>query len=498
MRGTLGHAEATEAGRCTSRTVIWLLGMRTVRGGMIQGTRAVAVVTAVVSGIATVAFALLPQLHLDYQWPAVRLALETSGSLIALIAGFLVFGRLLRRTHLNELLLACGLGVLALSNLFFVTVPAVAGWAPDDLTVWAAPFARSVGAILFALAALVPHHRLRRSGPVLALAAVCIITALALATVFIHAFAKRWPPKYAATVTPQSLAQPALHAHPAVIIFELLIAVLYGLAAVGFLSRSTRFGDEFFGWLAVAAILAVVSHVNYSLFPAFYSQSVLYTGDVFRFTFYVALLVGCMREIWSYWRALSEAAVLEDRRRIARDLHDGLAQELAYISRNLGSVSEGTNGNVVGRLRLAVERAQLESRRAISALAPPRNEAVEVALTEAAAEVAERFRVELDLDLVPGVRLSPTRAEALVRIACEAITNAARHSGTKSVALRLERDRSLIRLRVTDRGCGFDTNVPSNGFGLISMGERARLVGGELRICSTPGRGSEVEVAIER
>jgi signal transduction histidine kinase len=455
----------------------------------------VAVATAVILASVTVTFA-LPQLHPDYQWSAVRLALETSGSLIALVAGFLVFGRLVRRAYLNELLLACALAVLALSNLFFVMVPMVAGWAPDDLTVWAAPFARSLGAVLFALAAFVPRRRLRRPGPVLALAFVSVMTALGLAAIFVHAFAERWPPSYAATLTPQSVAQPAIHAHPALFVFELLVAVLYGLAAVGFLRRSRRFGDEFFGWLAIAAILAVVSHVNYSLFPSLYSQSVLYTGDVFRFAFYVALLAGCMREISSYWKTLSEAAVLEERRRIACDLHDGLAQELAYISRNLGSVAGEADADAVERLRLAVERAWLESRRAIHALAPARDQAIEVALAETAVEIAERFCVDLELDLAPGVRLSPTRAEALVRIASEAVTNAARHSGARTVTLSLVRDASVVRLRVADTGCGFDTAVPASGFGLISMRERARSVGGELRICSTPGRGSEVEVAV--
>ncbi len=461
-----------------------------------QTTRAVAGVTAVVGGVATVGFALLPQLHLDYQWPSVRLALEASGSLIVLVATFLVFGRLLRRTYLNELLLACALAVLALSNLFFVTVPSVAGWAPDDLTVWAAPFARSLGAALFAVAAFVPHRPLRRSGPLLALSAVGVITALGLAAIFVHTFAERWPPEYAATVTPEAVAHPAFRTYPALLAFELLLAALYGLAAVGLLNRSRRFNDEFFGWLAIAAVLAVISHVNYSLFPSLYSQSVLYTGDVFRFAFYVALLVGSLREISSYWQALSEAAILEDRRRISRDLHDGLAQELAYISRNLDLVTGGVDGDVVERLRQAAERAQLESRRTINALAPARNRAVEIALAEAAAEIAERFRVDLELDLVPGVQLSPTRAEAIVRIACEAITNAARHSGAAKVTLRLERDGSLVRLRVSDRGRGFDTTVPGSGFGLISMRDRARSVGGELRICSAPGRGSEVEVSV--
>jgi len=223
---------------------------------------------------------------------------------------------------------------------------------------------------------------------------------------------------------------------------------------------------------------------------------VLYTGDIFRFAFYVALLAGCLREIWSYWTALSEAAVLEDRRRMARDLHDGLAQELAYISRNLDSAAEDGDEDAVRRLRPAVERAQFELRSAISALAPTAWRPGGAALAQAASQTAERFRIGLDLDIVPDVRLSPTRAEALVRVACEAITNAAKHSGAARVSLRLERDGSLVRMQVADRGCGFDTSVPRSGFGLVSMRERIRSVGGELRIRSGPGRGSEVEVAV--
>jgi len=461
-----------------------------------RNARAVAIATAAICGVATVALALLPEVQLDYAWPRVRLALETSGSLIALVAGFLVFGRLLRRTYLDELLLASALAVLALSNLLFVTVPTMAGWAPDDLTVWAAPIARSLGALLFALAAFVPHRGLRRSGEVLPLTAAAVITAVALAAIFVHAFSQRWPAKYAATVTPQAVAQPALYVHPALFAFELMVALLYGLAANGFLRRSRRFSDEFFGWLAVAAVLAVASHVNYSLFPSLYSQSMLYTGDIFRFAFYVALLFGCMREIWSYWSVLSETAVLEERRRIARDLHDGLAQELAYISRHLDLLVGKANTDTVARLRLAVERARLESRRAIHTLAAAKDQAVEVALAEAASEVAERFRIELVLELIPGIRLSPTRAEALIRIACEAITNAARHSGAKGVTLRMERRGSRVRLRVTDNGCGFDTTVQDRGFGLTAMRERARAVGADLHIHSALGRGSEVEIAI--
>src|SRR5258708_22034619 len=102
----------------------------------------------------------------------------------------------------------------------------------------------------------------------------------------------------------------------------------------------------------------------------------------------------------------------------------------------------------------------------------------------------------MELDLVPGVRLSAGRAQALVRIACEAVTHAARHSGASRVSLNLERDGSRVRLRVSDSGRGFDTTVPCGRFGVISMRERARLGGGELRISSPPGRGREGEAAL--
>jgi signal transduction histidine kinase len=121
---------------------------------------------------------------------------------------------------------------------------------------------------------------------------------------------------------------------------------------------------------------------------------------------------------------------------------------------------------------------------------------LEVALAQAVTEVAERYHVELDLDLTCDIRLSPPRREAFVRIACEAVTNAARHSGTDRVNLRLERDGPGVRLWVSDQGHGFDTADPGGGFGLASMRQRAHLVGAELVVSSVPGHGSQVEVAL--
>jgi cell division protein FtsW (lipid II flippase) len=221
------------------------------------------IVTAIVLVAVTAALALAPQLQLGYPQEAADLALDTAASVIGLLAYFLVFGRLRRRTRLNELLLAAALAVLALSNLFLCTVPEVAGWAPDDLTVWSAPIASSFGALLFVLAAFLPDRQLRPSGPRLVVAAGVVTTALLLAMVLVPSLARSLPPQAVASLVPGSSSPSDPHlarSSP-----QLAGAVLYGLAAVGFLRCSRRSGDEFLGWLAVAATLAAASQVNYML-----------------------------------------------------------------------------------------------------------------------------------------------------------------------------------------------------------------------------------------
>ena len=456
---------------------------------------AVTVVWAVVAFVFATAFATLPQLQFAYHGALLHVALETAASLIAFLAGFLVFGRLRRRGDLNDLLLACALAVLALLNLCLLMMPALAQLLSKDLMVWVFLIGRSLGAILFGLAAFAPSRRLRRPGLVLA-ASVAGGSALVLLTAaMLNGVAGHLAHRLAAALEPGSPEGLGLGGHPALLALQLATTVLYTAASVGFLRRSRRFGDEFLGWLAISGVLAALSHLNYSLYPSPYGE-LIHVGDIFRLCFYAMLLAGSMREIWSYWQALSEAAVLEERQRIARDLHDGLAQELACLARNLDSVDGERGEEALGLLRGAVERAQLESRRVVSSLAAPCAEPVDVALAEAVAEVAERLHIELQLDLASGVKVSAVREDALVRIACEAIANAACHSGASQVSLKLERDGSRLRLRVSDRGRGFDPTATSGGFGLISMRQRARSVGGELRISSAPGGGSEVEAAL--
>ena len=303
-----------------------------------MGGRHLVIVAAVVVASTTAVVVLDPASRFAFGQPELQVALQTAASLIALLAGFLAFGRLRRRGRLTDLALACALGVITFSNVFFATVPTLAGLAASSYFAWSATFSRSLGCLLFGVAAFVPARQVRRIGRAQVTVVVCMIGALALTVLLSRVFDAHLPAVVTAEPSAQPSGPPMLHAEPAVLALEMLTAVVGGVAAAGYLNRSRRLDDEFFGWLAIAAVFAAGSHINYFLYPSAY-VGVVSVGDVFRLCFYAVLLIGSMREIWSYWLALSEAMVVSERRRIAGDLHDGLAQELAYLTRNLDSLA---------------------------------------------------------------------------------------------------------------------------------------------------------------
>jgi signal transduction histidine kinase len=319
---------------------------------------------------------------------------------------------------------------------------------------------------------------------------------VAIVAVVVAVFASRLPRGVETLFTPEESGRPKLESDPVVLGAQLVAMALFVVAAVGFSRKAGRTGDNLMQWLAVASVIAAFSRLNYFLYPSLYTEWV-YTGDFFRLAFYVAILVAAAREISSYWQHISRTAALEERRRIARDLHDGLTQELAFIGRNLYRLDE--RDATVARIRASTARALIESRRAIAALTRPLDEPLEHALAEAALETADREGTKIALDLSPHLEIDFERREALIRIACEAIANAARHGRAQIVRVELSNGRG-IRLRVTDDGTGFDldalTEEPRRGFGLVSMRERAHALGGRFSVSSAPGEGTAVEVIL--
>ncbi len=367
------------------------------------------------------------------------------------------------------------------------------GAATASATVWAAIIGRLAGSLMFAVASFLPRTILRRPRRAEGLAAVGVVGILVLTAVLSRLLGAGLPQVITPSAGPHIPS--GLHVNAALAVVQIAAAVLAVTAAAGYLRRSEQLGDEFSGWLAIAAVFAAAAHGTYALYPSIYAPQVS-LGDIFCLCFYGVLLIGSMREIWSYWHTLVMVTAAEERRRIACDLHDGLSQELAYLTRNLSGLQGTADEKTLRELRVSVDRARLASRQAIDRVAVPARPAIADALTDAAGEVAERFGLNLELDLASGIGMAPARADALVGIACEALTNVARHSGSRQVSLVLRRDGGRVRLRVRDSGRGFDAAACRGGFGLRSMRDRARSVGGDLRISSEPGSGSQVEATL--
>lgn len=200
--------------------------------------------------------------------------------------------------------------------------------------------------------------------------------------------------------------------------------------------------------------------------------------------------------IFSQWRRTLRA-INDERLRIARNLHDGLAQELAYIQMEARRMATADPGGRAARLAIAAERALTESRCAIDALRSGADESFTVEISELADELATREGARVNLHVDPTLEVEGADREALLRIMREAISNGVRHGRATEVDLELTGG-DAIRMAVRDNGAGFVPGGPRRpgSFGLASMQARAHAVGGDLTVQSAPGEGTVVEVTL--
>jgi signal transduction histidine kinase len=201
---------------------------------------------------------------------------------------------------------------------------------------------------------------------------------------------------------------------------------------------------------------------------------------------------------WSAHQMLEQQATAEERRRIARELHDGLAHELAYIaSRTRRTAKRETHDPQARELAHAADRALDEARRAITVLSATRPQSLTLAVAQTAEDLASRLGIELSLDIADEIDTPGDVTENMLRIVREAMTNAANHANPRQVTVRLAQEGGL-HLVVEDDGCGFnlDGDCRSTGFGLLSMEERAASIGATFNVYSSAAQGTRVEVAL--
>jgi two-component system, NarL family, sensor histidine kinase UhpB len=195
------------------------------------------------------------------------------------------------------------------------------------------------------------------------------------------------------------------------------------------------------------------------------------------------------------------AAQEDERRRVARDLHDELGQTLTGVLLLLDEASRGRAPREAEALEEAREAARAaidEVRRIVRDLRP---EALDdLGVVSAIAALGSAFErhtgVPLERRLPGGLGdLSPEQELVLYRVLQEALTNVTRHAGAEHVELRVERVDGAVRATVSDDGVGFAGPAPEDG-GIRGMRERALLVRGRVDVESGPGRGTEVVLTI--
>ena len=198
-----------------------------------------------------------------------------------------------------------------------------------------------------------------------------------------------------------------------------------------------------------------------------------------------------------------EVAVLAERNRMARELHDTLAQGFTAIKLQMDTAELALPDHPdqalmrIVRAREIAQESVLEARRAIQALQSPHLEhGLVVALKHLADQTSNGIRVSFRAEGTPA-NLSPTEESELYRIGQEALTNALRHGQVSRVQIELVYRPDQIKLSVRDDGQGFDPTVSPRGFGISGMRERASRIAGKFNIDSRPGHGTEITVTLD-
>jgi signal transduction histidine kinase len=199
-----------------------------------------------------------------------------------------------------------------------------------------------------------------------------------------------------------------------------------------------------------------------------------------------------------------ELSVLQERARLARDLHDAVSQKLFSIrakARAAAIFVERDPARAVEEIASVAElagQAHAELRAVIDGLTPPELAAGGLVSSVRAYAVLAGRTHGADVAVRAGdlPSLDPQQDTAIYRVAQEAIGNALRHSGAGHVAVSLAGRQRAVVLEVSDDGVGFDLAAPQSGLGLTSMRERARSVGGKLTITSATGTGTRVRLSV--
>ena len=419
-------------------------------------------------------------LQTRFSLPQLGLVLQTvmafAGAIIAVLAGvrYAVEGRRL------DLLLCTGFLVGSISIAAFAIAPVLNGHPLHRPEAWAGIVGRLLSWTLIAAA---PFVRGRSGSKALANGILTSCIVLFLAWMALRSSAPDLP-----ALDPDS-------ATPGVLTGTLAaLALLNLLAVVGFGKRFYERREDLDRWLALGATLMLFASLHYVFTPVLAAGSVS-RGDFLRMLAYGVLLVGG-------WRAIRFAefgrAVAEERARVAREIHDGLAQYLFAVSTHATMLESGApQKETIAKLKEAAHAAQQEARFAILALSTAAGHApFDAALRRYVDFLTADGLLDVDLEIDPAVRLAPDEQIEVFRIVQEGLANVRKHANARRAEVIIAMREGERYVSVSDDGDGFDGQSAAAGQGLKNIRARAESIEGDATVQSRPGRGTTVEIAL--
>lgn len=453
------------------------------------GTRSLLIIAAL-SAIA-VAAELMGRVHAVN--PGARAALETTITLAAIFSAGLLMANLERRPQVPDLLLLCALLAALLADFVYRAAPALSGGVGLESGGGAQLGCELIVSLTFAAAAFAPRKTIPDpSRGLVAWAVVAGTGALILGGLLEQFTSSHWVP---GTLKHTGITGHA--SHPIGLGVHVAVAAVLIVSALGFVARS-RLGELDGRLLAGASLLLAGASLQYLAMPAPATDWVT-PREGLRLAAYALLLGGACVRYAKVSRREEHAAIVAERERIARDLHDGLAQDLACIATQ--SQRLGLRLGPDHPLLIATRHALAASRGAITDLCASTASSTEAALRLVASELEHRYglqvrvRIESEAGLDGSRDVEPSYREDLVRIAREAIVNAAVHGRARHVDVVLRRQGHDLLLRVTDDGRGI-SDARQLGFGLRTMQARATSIGGRLSAHQRDEGGTELEFQV--
>ncbi|HXH98563.1 MAG TPA: histidine kinase [Gaiellaceae bacterium] len=430
-------------------------------------------------------FIAYPELRTQYDEPQLRLVLTTTTALAGLLVALLAAVRFSVEGRRTDLLLASGFFVASLSAAVFFVGPMLAGGAVERPEGWTAIAGSGLGQLLVAAAPFL-RGRIRSRDRAIVNAVAAATLVLAAAWTLFRFGAHSLP----ALASAPDASQP----------FDLtttfaLQALLELVAVVGWGLRYRQHGDDLARWLALGFTLQLFASLDLARAPL-YGTTFVAESDFLVVLSFALMLFGTSRAILA---AEFGRAVAEERARVAREIHDGLAQYLFAVSTHAQMLASGAAAEeIVPQLRQAAALAQQEARFAILALSSASGTApFDAALRRYVEILTADGSLDVELEVDPAIRLAPDEQIEIFRIVQEGLANVRKHArATRAWVTIAQRGSGERHVTIRDDGTGFDDGQTPAGQGLRNMKARAESIQGGFSLRTRPGRGTALEVVL--